>query len=419
MGNSEAKPLPLSFPIAIGFDPTLALPRDVLLLILSHVSTLSDLASCMRVCRLFYNYCNRDESWLALLRLKAEAEFPGRTSWTGYQLKPIFLEPEWTAFCSEAVTLGPVMKRRELFQSKKVIRLRFDLYSGWGSLLLNHFIEGFFVNGSVVMGTLYDMLCEKPCIVYSGFLYKGKRHGGLGVSYYPDGSVCYKGPWVMDEQHGVGKTFWKNGSLQYQGHFQHGKKEGVGVQHWATGTYEGEWANDMPHGNGCWSWKDGAKFVGTMRDGKRHGFGILFYAETRQSWESKPAACVEYEGMWSDDLLNGRAKHFAKNGTLRFEGDFVCGLKQGSGRSYKKSGELCYEGEYLAGKKHGCGRLYAAGALVYEGEFVKGLFHGTGRLEGEQSCEFRGGHAVSSSSLDESFNRALADTSDDEATAQS
>lgn len=69
--------------------------------------------------------------------------------------------------------------------------------------------------------------------------------------------------------------------------------------------------NDMPHGNGCWHWKDGAKFVGRMQEGKRHGFGILFYGRERgesnklnmsQSGEGEHSdgggVNIEYEGNW-------------------------------------------------------------------------------------------------------------------------
>jgi antitoxin component YwqK of YwqJK toxin-antitoxin module len=397
MGNTDAKPLPASFPVVASYDPSQILPRDVLLLVLKHVISLRDFAACLRVCRLFYNYLNREEAWLAVLAVHVDEQFPGRSEWIGYQLKPIFMEAEWAPYRSDAIALGPSMSRRALFKSKEVMRQRFDLYSGWGSLLQHHFVEGYFHQGSLVLGTLYEMQCDKPRIVYTGFLYKGKRHGGLGVSYYPDGSVCYKGPWVMDEQHGQGRTFWKNGSLQYSGQFRHGRKEGVGTQVWATGTYEGEWSNDMPHGNGC----------------------ILFYAEPPLTASgSKPLACIEYQGEWSDDLLNGPGKRFAKNGTLRYEGQFVCGLKQGLGRSYAKNGRLSYEGEYVAGKKQGVGKLFANGALVYEGEFVRGLCHGTGCRPGEEESEFRNGLRVSrSSALDDSFNAAAAaaaNTSDDE-----
>jgi hypothetical protein len=97
----------------------------------------------------------------------------------------------------------------------------------------------------------------------------------------------------------------------------------------------------MPHGNGCWTWNDGAKFLGQMKEGKRHGFGILFYARDKN--EEKQTPSIEYQGNWyrrdilfcvlcfvltkktrSDDLLNGKAKRYARNGVLRYEGcDFI------------------------------------------------------------------------------------------------
>ena len=138
-------------------------------------------------------------------------------------------------FQDRVFDIGAV-SRRERFQCKLVIRERFDLFSGWGSLLLHHFMEGYFFRGSLVLGTLYDMLQDPPRILYSGFFRQGRRHGALGVSYYPDGSMSYRGPWLFDEPHGAGQTFWKSGSLQYEGQFRNGRKEGLGKQHWATGT---------------------------------------------------------------------------------------------------------------------------------------------------------------------------------------
>lgn len=175
----------------------------------------------------------------------------------------------------------------------------------------------------------------------------------------------------------------------------------------------------MPHGNGCWTWKDGAKFVGQMREGKRHGFGILFYGREKKDSNGNEEAKIEYEGNWfvssvisccaltffcrEDDLLNGKAKRYSRDGVLRYEGEFLNGLKNGIGKSYTKSGVLSYEGEYQSGKKHGTGRLYdVEGRMIYEGDFVRGLFHGRGKL-GEEGVEsdFRNGGILMSKSLDE------------------
>ncbi len=82
----------------------------------------------------------------------------------------------------------------------------------------------------MLLGSLYDMMYDPPRIVYSGLLLQGKRHGSMGVSYYADGSVSYKGSWVYDQQHGFGRTYWKTGLVQYEGAFKRGVKEGIGKQ---------------------------------------------------------------------------------------------------------------------------------------------------------------------------------------------
>ncbi len=89
-------------------------------------------------------------------------------------------------------------------------------------------MEGYFYKGSVILGALHDMMHDPPRLVYTGLLLQGKRNG-FGVSYYADGSPCYKGSWLYDLEQGYGKTFWKStGLLQYEGNFSRGMKEGIG-----------------------------------------------------------------------------------------------------------------------------------------------------------------------------------------------
>ncbi len=131
------KPPPSSFAITNKYDPNQALPRDLLLLILRYVNTLRDFASCMRTSKLFYNFCNREESWMSQLRLCAEREFQGRSEWAGYQLKPIFLDAEWDSIRGGPIACGPnqqrtfdllAVSRKDLFSMKRMIRERFDLF---------------------------------------------------------------------------------------------------------------------------------------------------------------------------------------------------------------------------------------------------------------------------------------------------
>ena len=373
------------------------IPRDVLFIVLGNVADLKTFFSCLRTCRVVYNFLNQEERWLTQLALVCDEQFPGRRLWVGYQTFPAFLGVAWEDYHGQleipALQEHANVRRRDVFRSKRLITERFDLFSGWGSLLHRNFIEGFFHNGSLVLGTLYDMsAAEGPRIVYSGFLSRGMRHGAMGQMYYPDGAVAYRGEFVDDEMHGQGTSFWKNGSEQYRGQFRFGVKDGIGTQEWATGSYEGEWKFNVPHGRGCWRWKDATKFVGCMDDGKRSGFGLLFYPEV----PGQPAV-VEYEGQWRDDLLDGLNKHYDHSGVLKFDGNFVRGLKQEEGRSYKNvdgRSVLSYDGEYYAGKKEGRGTKFdsTTGEIIYRGQWKKSVYHGKGSVKGGPVKDYRNGH---------------------------
>lgn len=411
MGNAGSRTLPARLEGASTQGQALV-GKEMLYRMVDLTEELGDFYSWMRCCRLLYNYCQQESSWRLQLARLAAREYAGRLGWVGYALLPPFIGPKQPHTDSDGLCFPvalpsplPPFSRADLFRSKRVIRQRFDLFSGWGSLLQHHFIEGFFQNGSLLLGTLYDMTHEPPRIVYSGHLFKGKRHGPLGVSFYPDGARCYQGSWDNDEMHGMGVTFWKNGSQQYRGQFQHGVKEGLGTQQWATGEYEGEWHFNAPHGRGCWRWTDGKKFVGCMVGGKREGFGILFYPT-----DNLGDAKVEYEGEWKDDQLCGQNKHYDRSGVLRFEGNFLNGLKHGPGKSFKNlngRAALSYEGEYFAGKKEGYGTKYnpLTGSILYRGNWKKSMYHGTGSMGAHgPTAEYKHGHAVSKEALDESFS---------------
>ena len=148
-----------------------------------------------------------------------------------------------------------------------------------------------------------------------------------------------------------------------------------------------------------------------MREGKRHGFGILFYPADSATGAS--TADIEYEGMWSDDLLNGKAKRFTRTGQLVYDGDYQNGLKHGTGTSFK-NGVLVYRGEYATGKKHGTGTLFGPGGeTILEGNFVRGVLHGEARRGGEL-CQYRNGNLIVGA-LSESMNEdaVLDELSDD------
>ena len=193
--------------------------KDIVSLILRQdVLSLSDFYHCLLVCRLWRDLCLTDEMWLIRLKCFTEEQYPGRTSWVGYQIIPKFFSEDFPVVGKHG---GKTWKN--IFQSKRFIKERFDLYTGFGSLLQNLFLEGYFHNGSLVLGTLYDVLYDKPRVVYCGPLRKGMRDGDIGISYHNSGTKAYVGPFRNDFASGLGKTFWKNGLLQYEGNFVNGK----------------------------------------------------------------------------------------------------------------------------------------------------------------------------------------------------
>ncbi len=178
---------------------SLAVPKDVLGLIVRQPCLgLRDQYALLRVCRLFHALCNADDVWRVRLMSVCESEFPGRSGWIGYQLEPVFFGDDWRAVRAEyararsgvfsslpqlAPNAADTIGWRARFRAKRVLKERFETYSGWGSLLHHHFIEGYFDKGSLVLGNLYDIAGATPRIVYSGFLLRGKRVslvGGVG-----------------------------------------------------------------------------------------------------------------------------------------------------------------------------------------------------------------------------------------------
>lgn len=65
-----------------------------------------------------------------------------------------------------------------------------------------------------------------------------------------------------------------------------------------------------------------------------------------------------YEGMWKENMPNGKGKSFDENGKMMFEGDFVKGMIEGNGVEYYVNGGKKYEGEWKESLPNGKGRRY-------------------------------------------------------------
>ncbi|ORC88615.1 uncharacterized protein TM35_000162530 [Trypanosoma theileri] len=171
--------------------------------------------------------------------------------------------------------------------------------------------------------------------VYTGEWVRGKRHG-MGRQTYA-GNSYYEGEWIKNKRNGKGKLMYPNGDL-YDGMWHDDKREGFGTMGWKFGTghyvevYEGEWRDGIPFGFGrstyvhyinpenvpqdAGSLEDFAPpvhsvlnvYVGEYVNGKRHGFGIFYYADGSV-----------YEGEWCNGKKEGHGKCTTNTGVSHYD----------------------------------------------------------------------------------------------------
>jgi hypothetical protein len=137
---------------------------------------------------------------------------------------------------------------------------------------------------------------------------------------------------------------------------------------------------------------DGAKYIGELRYGLRHGRGKQYY-EGRLLYEGEFADGEfhgkgtyyfkeggKYEGGWSKGEQEGQAKIYQKDGRLIYDGAIHLGEYHGQGKIYGQDGQLIYEGSFQTGKLHGQGTYYYTGGEKYIGEMKDDKPHGTGKV---------------------------------------
>ncbi len=179
---------------------------------------------------------------------------------------------------------------------------------------------------------------------YEGSFVEGEMEG-QGLKRWPDGSTCsgtfhlgeieghgvqilssgekYEGGWLQNRRHGQGELTYANGDV-YTGAFRNHKPNGAGVMVLTVGgneayletgppttdtaspegscRLEGNWQNGLLHGDGSCEYylhEHGLaevleeKYVGSFREGKRHGEEGAFQC---------PLAPFSYNGPWEEDV---------------------------------------------------------------------------------------------------------------------
>ena len=199
---------------------------------------------------------------------------------------------------------------------------------------------------------------------FSGFVNKNFQKQGYGIQINEDGTV-YKGFWQNNDID-YGAIIDKNDTY-YIGEIKEKKPEGTGeIFEKNKYKFEGKFVNGIPEGEGTFTnFKDGSVYVGSMRNGKKVGYGKM----------TKNDGTV-YEGEFAEDCFNGHGILNYSTGQ-KYDGDFKDGKIEGYGKFYWEDGKV-YEGNFINGQKSGLGKMIWSETQYYEGNWVNDLQHGEG-----------------------------------------
>ena len=134
----------------------------------------------------------------------------------------------------------------------------------------------------------------------------------------------------------------------------------------SNGIYIGDWntQTDSQHGRGILREYNGNIYQGYFSNGKKNGFGIIFYFNNISI----------FRGKFENDNLKFGTLSFP-NGKF-YRGNFVDNKYNGYGMLY--GGNYIYEGQFKNGKKFGYG-VYKTKDGIYEGEFQEDTYYGFGK----------------------------------------
>jgi len=176
----------------------------------------------------------------------------------------------------------------------------------------------------------------------------------------------------------------------YFGEIINSKRHGKGIMVYAdTRIYEGEWENDLKHGSGLEILSNGNKYEGHFLNGKPEGVGTFTWTNGEiyeGEWKNglkhgsgmwRGVKGESYIGEWKNGKADGYGVHTWRNGD-RYEGELKGFLKHGQGTEKFFNGDF-YVGSYVNGKPDGYGEYNWANGCQYKGQFKNGLRHGKGQ----------------------------------------
>ncbi len=156
---------------------------------------------------------------------------------------------------------------------------------------------------------------------------------------------------------------------KYVGNVKDGKRHGFGMFEFKKGQrYIGEWLNDKITGHGKFEWLNGDVYVGQLVDSKRNGHGAFVYKDG-----------ASYVGGWRDDVQEGHCESIIPGGDV-YVGQITENIPNGHGVTIKKDGSQ-YVGQFVSNQYTGHGIFVWPDGKGYVGQMQNGTLQGHGILE--------------------------------------
>eukprot|EP00210_Caulerpa_lentillifera_P000373 g366.t1 len=192
-----------------------------------------------------------------------------------------------------------------------------------------------------------------PNGVYEGEVEDGVPHG-VGRMFSKLNGVEYKGEWLHGKRHGIGRLIIESSKHQI--------------------IYNGQWYNDYQQGKGTINYPSGNRYEGQWVQGEKNGFGKMQWLDRNEEYEGEWRGNTMHgrgEYTW---FIQGLDTNTSSNDPFlkrhnKYIGEFVEGKKEGFGRLFYGDGAI-YEGEFFQDEKHGLGLYLTVSGEIYKGEFI-------------------------------------------------
>lgn len=122
-------------------------------------------------------------------------------------------------------------------------------------------------------GNIKNKNLDKP--KFYGLFKNGKYHGDKCKLIYPNGFI-YEGSFREGLRHGEGILYHKPSNYQYKGGWENDKKNGKCIEIINGDIFDGYYKNGIREGKCTITYRNKDKFIGTLKEGKKDGYGEIF-----------------------------------------------------------------------------------------------------------------------------------------------